>query len=205
MKTTELINHEIKNEWFENHRAELIETNHVSTLYWKEPGTSMYGVTYLFSGNNLIVTGDIGEAIFTFSDAIKLETFKDVNIHYLMKKLSCSSLERWKFNQNLARTQLQEWVNEHIQNAFSDDIQTERRNESYRELHGNLLSAIDDSTSTDSFEFNVWTQYMDSSLDMETEAWESITEYGRELPTHFHAYLIGLEMAISQLEQKKGK
>lgn len=102
----------ITNEWFKNHEAKLTELDGITILDWREPGTGMYSVRYIFAGSRLYISGDIGEAIFNLTWNVTPESFDDVELGYFLGKLSCHSRERWHFDEKKALNDLREWYEE---------------------------------------------------------------------------------------------
>lgn len=193
--THEEIIQEIRGTWFGDHKAKLVEKGPVSWLLWKKPGTSMYSVKYVFFGRNLFISGDLGEAVFDLTWNATLESFKDINLSYLMRKLSCSSRDRWHFNDKLAKQEL----NEYFEDRIDDDDQAFL--EEAKEVKEAIEGAIDESTDCKGMEFWTWCAYQDLSLNyFDSEDFDLFSRFGQELPWHFIAYLEGLKMALEQLE-----
>lgn len=86
-----IITDERYTECFENHVATLKVLNEdTQTLEWKEPGTRMYQVDYVFHKNMLLISGDLGEATFACTWRPKWDTDNGwlLSIDYLFEKLS---------------------------------------------------------------------------------------------------------------------
>ena len=61
--------------YFENHKAKLEKGEKITILNWRNKnGGSFYYIRYVLDGNYLYITGDIGCAIFKFSEKADLET-----------------------------------------------------------------------------------------------------------------------------------
>jgi len=194
--TQEEIMQEIRGTWFGDHKAKLVEKGPVSWLLWKEPGTSMYSVKYVFFGRNLFISGDLGEAVFDLTWNATLESFKDINLSYLMRKLSCSSRERWSFNDSLAKKELNEYFEDRV-NYNDDPAFIEEAKEVKEAIEG----AIHESTSCSGMEFWTWNAYHDLSLNyFDSEDFSMFSRFGQEMPWAFIAYLEGLKMALEQLK-----
>lgn len=186
---------EIRSDWFENHVAKVTKHDNVTILDWNEPGTSMYAVRYVFTGNSLFVSGDIGEAVFSLTWRSTLESFEDINLHYLMGKLSCSSHERWSFNEKKAEQELNEWYEEIISENDSEDEIINIAGE----VKEAIESAISESTMCKHFEHWVWQAYHDIDQDyFDSEDFDMFSSFGQELPYCFIGYLTGIKMAIEQ-------
>lgn len=188
---------EIKNNWFENHVAELHGEEGYQVLYWRKRGTSMYSVKYILNGNHLIVTGDIGEAIFSLTCAATLDNIKDFDLWYLMGKLSANSGKRWDFDYKKAKSDLREWYGEIKDNGIDEEQASD-----FQELYEDLMREAENCDSH--FESGVYAIYGDCSLNyFDSEEASMVAKFGRRMPYKFIAYWEGLKMAIEQIEQSE--
>lgn len=186
----------IRNEWFKDHVATVTEHGGVTFLDWSKPGTSFYSVRYIFSGSSLFITGDIGDAVFSLTWRATIESFEKVNLSYLMKKLSCSSRDRWNFNDEEAFRQLDEWLAESIQD-LEDDKKGIR---TYKNIHRDLRSAVFEYGNEAVYKHEAWRCYHEYE-DTDAEEFEMISDFGRQLPNEFIAYHLGIQMANEQLKK----
>lgn len=73
---------------------------HVATLHpsgwliWERPGTSVYAVNYCCWGRNLIVVGDIGDAVFSWSQRVTFEWLASLDFDYFWRKCQASETGR---------------------------------------------------------------------------------------------------------------
>jgi hypothetical protein len=102
----------IKTNWFNKHEAFVTRYDGITILDWREPGTVIYSVRYIFAGSNLYISGDIGDAVFNLTWKATPESFDGVDLGYFLGKLSCHSRERWHFDERKAENDLREWYEE---------------------------------------------------------------------------------------------
>jgi len=197
IRTTEQKEQDIKKNWFPEHVAKVAEYDGITILDWRKPGTNMYAVRYVFTGSSLFITGDIGDAVFGLTWRGTIDSFEDVDLSYLMGKLTCCSRERWDFNEEKALKELKEWREERIEDMEQDDAYTKEINEIYEEVE----SGISESSSTDYFSHAVFRVYHEVSTQyVDSEDFSMISDFGKELPNVFSAYLLGIQMANKQLK-----
>ena len=91
--------HKLASEWFLIHVAKFIGANRLSELEpvvieWRRPETSNYAMRYIITGNYVIVTGDVGEAIYGFGQNLTLEMLTKFDWHYFINKCCASETGR---------------------------------------------------------------------------------------------------------------
>jgi hypothetical protein len=199
MKTIEQMEASIKKYWFPEHVATVTEYEKVTILDWKKPGTNGYAVRYIFAGNKLYVSGDIGEAIFDLTWYATIQSFKDIDISYLMGKLSCSRREKYDFVEAKAHQELDEWREERLEDMEHDEEYTAEIQEVYEGIQG----AIAESGGVEDFDREIFRVYHDvSTQHVDSEDFSMIHDFGKQLNSVFPAYLLGIKMAIEQLDLK---
>lgn len=191
MDYLEKMKYEIRNEWFKNHVAKVDGEEGLQVITWGEPGTFMYGTKYVLSGNNVFISGDIGEAVYTLTCPATLENIKDFNLSYFTGKLRAFCNDRWNFDDKKAKEELKEYWDDYEMHEIEDN----------REIYDSILSAIDESHSVDSFGAWLMPVYQDTSIDSETMS--TVSGFGQRLPPSLIGYWVGLQMIIEQLEAKK--
>lgn len=185
----------IRENWFKDHVATVTEHDGVTILDWRKPGTSFYSVRYIFSGSSLFITGDIGDAVFSLTWRATIDSFEKVNLGYLMGKLSCCSRERWNFNSEKAYKELDEWLDERIHDLEDD----EKSIQVVKDIHFDLRRAVREYDNEAVYKHEVWRCYQEYD-DTDAEEFEVISDFGRQLPNEFIAYLLGIQMANEQLK-----
>lgn len=185
---------EIKENWFKNHVAEIKGEEGLQVIYWGKSGTNMYRTKYVLSGNNIFISGDIGEAVYSLTCSATLDNIKDFNLGYFTGKLEAFCEDRWNFEQTLAKKELREYWDEYEINEQYDDA---------REIYKGIISAVDESTSLDAYRAWLMPVYQNTSVDSETM--EYVWDFGKRMPYRLIGYWVGLQMVIEQLSSKEGK
>lgn len=185
---------EIKENWFKNHVAEIKGEEGLQVIYWGKSGTNMYRTKYVLSGNNIFISGDIGEAVYSLTCSATLDNIKDFNLGYFTGKLEAFCEDRWNFDQTLAKKELREYWDEYEINEQYDDA---------REIYKGIISAIDESTSLDAYRAWLMPVYQNTSVDSDTM--EYVWDFGKRMPYRLIGYWVGLQMVIEQLSSKEGK
>lgn len=185
----------IAKNWFENHKANLTTYDDVSILDWKEEGTSVYSVRYIFAGSKLYISGDIGNAIFDLTWKSTPDSFEDINLGYLLGKLSCHSRERWHFDEKKAKTDLHDWHEEMTYDAEEKSLKEAN------EIYSAMNQIIDSVSSPKELEMELFNYYMDNSFYyFDGEDFSILSDFGKKLPMCFVAYLLGIKLANKQLK-----
>lgn len=70
-------------------------------------GSGVNSIRFLLSGHSLVVTGDLGDAVFTLTEPARLDRIAGYHTDYLMSKLSCGSAS-YRFDRDLAFQALDE-------------------------------------------------------------------------------------------------
>ena len=162
-------------------------------LIFSKPGTSEYRINYVLSGNNVFISGDLGEAVYSLTCAATLENIKGFNLSYFTGKLSAFCESRWDFDSKLAKKQLNEYWEENEMKNYEDE----------REMHKMILHAINESNSLESYQAMLYPVYHNTSI--ESDDFEVIYDFGKEMPMRLIGYWVGLQLAIEQLEAKEEK
>lgn len=85
----------IEKEWFKNHAAALTQhTEELWELSWRRPQSSIYGVRYIISGHVLFVGGDLGEAVYAWSDQLTFSWLATLELGYFQSKCCASEVGR---------------------------------------------------------------------------------------------------------------
>ncbi|MBD7984422.1 hypothetical protein H9649_07515 [Sporosarcina sp. Sa2YVA2] len=193
MDHIERVKEEIRCHWFKDHVAEVRGEEGLQVITWGKPGTNMYRTKYVLSGNNVFVSGDIGEAVYSLTCAATLKNIEDFELHYFTGKLSAFCEERWDFDENLAKKELKEHWEEYELNELEDG----------QEIYEAILSAIEESSSMESYRAWLMNVYQDTSAD--SDVMEGVWDFGKKLPHRLIGYWVGLKMVIEQSERKKSK
>lgn len=133
----------IAREWFsgkddksEPHRVEFrgsLPNNCGELIVWKRPGSGIFAIHYLLYHSVLFVTGDLGEAVYRWSQPISVPFLAGCNIDYFESKCVASESGReyrdWSEEECLTR------IEEHLREAVIDalDLDQEVIEEEIRE------------------------------------------------------------------------
>lgn len=93
------MNHDLK-EVYKNHKITREKTDSTEIITFKNPQSSHYLIRFLFTSRFMIIVGDLGEAIFEFSESINFDRiieYKD--FYYMMNKYNSSNIERYDFDE----------------------------------------------------------------------------------------------------------
>jgi hypothetical protein len=96
--------HMLAREWFKEHRASLVthvvlnpangEGDSLLIIDWRRPDTGNYAMRFTINRNYVIVTGDVGDAIYGFGAFINLEKLASFDWHYFIHKCVASETGR---------------------------------------------------------------------------------------------------------------
>ena len=108
----------IRNDWFKTHVAKFDETTFsdgtkILRLDWRRPGEVWYWVRYIISGRFLMVCGDIGEAVYEWSENLTWEFLAGCDSHYFASKCMASECGRGgrTWDSEVAEYNLQDNIN----------------------------------------------------------------------------------------------
>lgn len=185
---------EIRKYWFENHVVKKIEgKDGFQRIIWGEEGTSMYQIEYVLSGSEVFISGDLGEAVYCLTCAATLENIKDFNFSYFTGKLRAFCEDRWDFNPEQAKQELDKYWEEYEMELQEDS----------QDIYDGVLSAIEESSSMEGYRGWLMTVYNEHSVD--TDLLEVIWDFGQKMPLRLIGYWVGLQMIIEQLEKDNEK
>lgn len=195
-KTDEQLALSIRNEWFKNHKATIESHGPVTILDFKAPRTASYAIRYLFSENNVFITGDIGDAVFRLTWPAAINSFSVIHIEYFLEKLTAHSGDRWKYDTLTALDEFTEFINEF---SFTDN---EHINEKVT-LQNDILQIIKNTDNQSEYEHSIYNYSdMNEFTSFDSEDFATIADFGKTTPTRFYAYLEGLKMASEQLNNQ---
>lgn len=197
MNEIEKVKEKIRKYWFSEHVANLEGNEGHQILNWCRKGDNTYAIKYILSGNTLVVTGDIGDAVYPLPCKANLKNLMDFELHYFLKQLTAHSMERWSFDAKEARTLLDNWY-EDVKGDFEEDEEKALEIES---IYFELMGAIHSTSSHDRYESIV--HHLCSNTDSEWfdhEMADTLSQFGKKIPEELIAYWLGLQMAIDELQ-----
>lgn len=184
----------IKEDWFKDHVAEYEKLNdRVSILEWGKPGTNLYRVRYVFDGYMLFISGDLGEAVFRLTWNGAPGSFKDVNLGYFFGKLVAHHGDKYDFDSTEAVKELKEWKERYLNDygCTGDDV----------EIFDELIHLTSECNSMKDWEFKLpYTGLYDKLSELDQDCCEWVFGVGKSIPVRIRGYLIGLKIALKQLE-----
>lgn len=200
MNRANKILNEIREFWFKDHKAELINCGEVTILNWKNPNNNNYYIRYVFDGYKMYISGDVGDAVFNLTWKADVHSFDGMFLGYFLSKMSTCSNGKHIFNGCEAEKKLVEWRDKLLEdNDFEDDI------EEKEEFMETIESMISDATSCGSEEQWAWEyvneKYNDFINEHDPDYCEWIYDIGNVTPYHNYAFLLGLQMASEQLKK----
>ncbi|MBI9082687.1 MAG: hypothetical protein JEZ11_03760 [Desulfobacterales bacterium] len=200
---------DIRSRWFKDHQIISHDLfgyargkTPIEVLVWGKPGTSACRVTYVSRAGTLMVSGDLGEAVFCWNPSggcSSLRWIAGTSLDYFHGKAAASpqgSGIAWvSFDSALAKAEIQE----HVRSNMQDDphYYSPKKNAGARESLHDLLEAM---CCANQAEF---CGYLNDNHDEvtlavnDTDWWEWLPNVGTHMPMRCQAYLIGLKMAFN--------
>lgn len=172
---------EITHDWFKEHIATVAQYGELQVLDWHKPGTNIFRVRYVFDGSKMYVSGDLGEAVFGFSQVVNVPIVAHYSLDYFEEKMRAFTDARRVFNQEKAKRNLTE---------YQADYELDKH------ACKEVLDMIDDCSSVREWEMKLadfdWNR-------LGNGAWEWLPGIGDDIPLRVRAYLIGIKMAEKQI------
>lgn len=190
MNYEEVIEKSIRNTWFNEHVAKIQDFDDLQVIEWGRPGSFMYRMTYILSGNNVFISGDVGEAVYELTCKAELNSMKSFNLGYFTEKLRAFGGSLWKFNSEKAQEELLEYWEDNKMGSEEDN----------QSIYGAILSAINESDSVEEFKAHLMSIYDSTSIT--SDIIEDVSDFGQVMPPKLIGYWVGLQMIIEQVETK---
>lgn len=181
----------IRREWFRNHIV-LSKKGEESfqEIIWGAPCSNKYQVKYVFSGNTLFVSGDLGGAIYSWSTPVTLNKIKECSLGYFMSKLLTTEKEKFDFDRDLAQQELTcffldfHGIEDLSQLGIID-----------KQLYASLIHATYQHSLASHFVNEVYTLWRRSSIHwFDENVVMDIASCGQRLSYNFIAHWLGLQM-----------
>lgn len=200
----------IRENWFKDHKAVLTKHGDLEVLDWRKPGTCCYAVRYVFDGDKMYITGDIGEALFWLTWKANVHSFNGISTGYFMEKMRAFSDDRYDFEQNEAKSRLIEWKNEILESNYPlDDDYDEEDNwyperDEFIEKIDELICEVDNCNTESMWAGIVNSEPYNSFIsEYDCDYWEWIYSIGNETSARIYGYIVGLQMASEQLKESE--
>lgn len=208
---------EIRESWFKEHIAKFEKlSDRISVLEWCKPRSSFYYCRYVLDGSRLYITGDIGDAVFRFTEIISLEKFSEYSIDYFYRKLTSFEDDKCSFDSNIAIARMKEEIKYIKENMDYDTDYDEDDNEievladtsgnkernKYINILKELMEESESCFNKKSWDYEINQRY-DVLSDYDSDIAEWIYSAGDAIPHRVYGYLIGLKMAYDQLKKQE--
>lgn len=175
-------------EWFKDHKATYTEHGDLKVLDWKKPGTNFYYIRFVFDGCKMYVSGDLGEAVFWFTERADVHIQSRYGLSYFEEKLRAYHESRRDFNSDKAVKRLREWLKEIKEDGTKYDCDDMRK--FFEDARG---------CSSHSEWVEVIHGHDDLISKLDQDCYEWLFGIGDEVPIRMRSYLIGLKLAAEQL------
>lgn len=187
-----------RDEWFKDHKANLVSPSvEITVINWANPKSWNYGCRFIIHRRWLCVIGDIGEATFEWSQDITIEFLASLDFGYFLSKCRASphgkDFEQW--DGDVAWKQASDYIKE-LKETPEDDKSSD---------HDKLIEALDSlqtdgSSAREDYE-NAAREIYDATGDAELAS--MVSGWGNVPSCHAIGMFVGLQMAIAQLKEAK--
>jgi len=185
------IEKDIREHWFPEHKAVLTDCGDMKVLQWSKAGTNTYMCRYVFDGNKMYISGDIGTAVFWLTWKAEIHSFNGIHVDYFEEKLDAYSGDRRNYNSKKAVSRLKEWKKQLGRKKYDKDMFQE------------LIAGAESSSNKSQWAYEYVNGHChDIVRELDQDYWEWIYDIGDEMPARIHGYLIGLKMASAQLSNE---
>lgn len=203
MQSNQAVEREIRERWFKDHVAKFTEhPDGTKILEWRnKDGSSIYWFTAVFHRGNLLVYGDIGDAIYRwYGSTNHWEFFADMNIEYFESKCCASETGHRYYDWNEKRVLSCMLDHMRLTAESRDKTDKEVDEEVWRLcLHFFDEGGIEAADNEDSWQ-DWYNQHYDEEELVGMDAWEWVPNCGRVVACRCVAHLIGIQMALKQRE-----
>jgi hypothetical protein len=183
-------------EWFKDHVATMFPSGKI--LLWSKPGTGVYRVKYQVDERYLIITGDIGDAIFCWSQPVSFDFVAGCDLEYIKGKCVAKPT-------NIDHRSLDMWCEHELRACVEEQIRQFRE-----DGEGSALATLADELEEGLDDYghckDEWQQFVSSchwNRDIDAEIASSLFEAGFRTDIGFRGMIMGLRMALEQLKSKE--
>ena len=201
MNKEDQIKQEIRENWFPKHKVTLTKQGNLTVLDWSNPKSNCYAVRYVFDGNKMYITGDIGEALFCLTWKADVHSFNGISTIYFMEKMRAYSDDKYDFDSDEGKSELEDWKIRLLEDReFKDEFDKEE----FMDSINNLIGAVDNCSNEEQWAYEyVNGTYNDFISEEDCDYWEWIYHIGRVIPHRIYGYIVGLQMASEQLKDEE--
>ncbi len=206
---------------FENHVATYEKiSDHLETLKWREPGTSIYGIYYVRQFNTLMVYGDCYEAVYQWGQQVSLGWIAGCNLGYFIGKCRASPHGRspyyWQACQLKKDLEAQfkeeeEERAEMLKEILRDCRETAHETSMTEAEAKEELEALEGKSTRQKFEEehgwscveeeHEWIHFVREHGEevFGTDCWEWVGDHGKFLDPCIELHFAGLKLAVAQM------
>lgn len=190
--------------WFKDHvvkdhvRMSIGMAGHeFEMIIWKQPGTRIYQVNYSRLDNVLTVSGDLFEAVYSWSEVRDLRWISGLDLSYFASK--CQASENGRGYKDWNRDKAREWLDDYFKSCrchkgISDDERSK--------LAGKSLKFIDCDGWGEIYSKAAWIIWLArNGFDVFGDDYTDMENIGSEISLHCRAHLVGLRMAFERMDQ----
>lgn len=152
--------------WFKNHQVDVLYLEPeipIIRYKWKEPGTNINSLHYIIYGSVLFVCGDLGEAVYQWSQKLTIGFLANCNLDYFAGK--CQASETGRRGEDWVAQKAKEMVQFHVdeynykgeipddedcysEHSFSQWIMHDRDDNRYEAFSESMLGCYEPTTRT---------------------------------------------------------
>lgn len=189
-------------EKFKNHAASYVEySSNLAVLDWRNKnGSSNYYIRYVFDGNNLYISGDVGTAVVRLTEKATLATLAGYlnRINYFSEKIECSS-DLYMYDYATATKVLEKHLIDVLDDEEYDDPDDKQTAlEERYDLISDLTVCLD--------QYNGWTvgnDLIERLAEIDADYVEWLYSAGREYHPRISYWLCGLYLAFHQFKNER--
>lgn len=191
---------ERQKESFKNHVAKFTDYGNIKILDFKNPKSSAYRIRFLFEEDycRLHISGDLGELIATNYNNMTFKGFSDFvnNVGYFEGKIDCHSRKIYTYNEDKARDELKEIINEYeLLQDILDESYYDDEEEAVNDFLDDVLEDFDS-------ERGVGSKGYDVASEIITDFWETASYLGRERTGILDLYMLAFRLAMEQINNQ---
>lgn len=199
-----MFNLEAQKKRFENHKATLTDLGNIKILDFQVPNQNEYRIRFLFEEDycRLHISGDLGELIAVNYYNMVFEKFRDFvgNPGYFAEKVQCCSRDIFFYNEDLARKQAHDLIEEEASvwyavKEYAEDMLGMDEEELYEsEFLNELFEDFDEDSGLGPCGKKI---IEDCDLDI-----YDFLELGRDMTGILDLYLLAFDLAMKDLESQ---
>lgn len=178
---------------FENHIAKVTEFEGHQVITWRRHDTVNYSMKIICSGNNIFISGDLGEAVYWCTWKTSWQNIANSSFGYLLGKLQCVTHGKESYDSDECTQELDSWYEEFISDNEEDDFP-----EGYFDKMKEFVEEAKRYNS-DEFEWISWLR--DSDMDEFEDPCDSpLWTFGQQINNRLYGYWVAFHMIKEQLE-----